>query len=231
MTSVISLNSAVAFVKGFPVISGVDLEVSPRQRLMLTGANGSGKTSLLKLIAGLIPLTKGSGKVLGLDLKTQVKSIRKQVFYLGHTTRLYDELTVEENLSFYLKLTGASKKLISELTSWALSEVGLGTNLTKVRSKHLSFGQKRRLSLATLLVRQPRIVLLDEPHANLDQEGRRLIDDFIITYTTKQQATLIFASHEIERCVKLASSIATLKGGRIISVESANSKSASFDVA
>jgi heme ABC exporter ATP-binding subunit CcmA len=220
MKSVISLKSAVVNVANFPLLAGIDLEVYEGERLLLTGANGSGKTSLLKLIAGLLPLSAGEGKVLSLDLKDQVKQIRKSVFYLGHTTRLYDELTAEENLDFYLRLSGISAKDRKTTIQSALNTVGLGAKLAKTRAKYLSFGQKRRLNLATLLVRRPKIVLLDEPHANLDNQAREFLNTFILNYTNSKDSTLIFSSHEISNAIKLATRMITLKGGAIASPSS-----------
>jgi len=101
---VVTLRGAVAMANGFPLLSGVDLELAPSSLTVLVGANGAGKTSLLQLLAGLIGLTSGEGTVLGFNLATDDRRLlRRHVGWLGHEGSFYDDLTVRENLTFAAK--------------------------------------------------------------------------------------------------------------------------------
>jgi heme ABC exporter ATP-binding subunit CcmA len=215
MGALVTLDSAVSFVQNYPVLSGVDLEINSGDVTVLAGANGAGKTSLLKLISGLIPLSNGTGRVLGLDLKSQAKEIRAQVGYLSHQTRFYDDLSVWQNVEFFLRIYTVEKKELKNKIPEALEKVGLAPKLHKISARKLSFGQKRRLSLVPLLIRRPALLLLDEPHAGLDFNARRLIDDIILEIA-KHNGAVVLASHESEIVNKIATGVYTMAGGMII---------------
>ena len=119
---------------GFPLLSGVDLEMTTSSLTVLVGANGAGKTSLLRLLAGLIGLSAGEGSVLGLDLATaDRRQLRRRVGWLGHEGSFYDDLSVEENLTFAARALG---RPLEELTN-VLERVGLSGRRTTV-AKQLS---------------------------------------------------------------------------------------------
>ena len=104
----VQLSNAVAVLGQFPVLAGADLTVERGEIVLLQGPNGAGKTSLLRLFAGLLPLTRGEGSVLGCDLRTQRDAIRKRVGLLGHANGLYADLTVTENVRFWGATVGAT---------------------------------------------------------------------------------------------------------------------------
>src|SRR5271170_4064812 len=98
---VVALADAVVIASGFPLLSGVDLSLAPGTLSVVTGANGAGKTSLLRLLAGLVALTSGSGTVVGVDLgEGDLRQLRRRVGWLGHEGSFYDDLSVQENLTF-----------------------------------------------------------------------------------------------------------------------------------
>jgi ABC-2 type transport system ATP-binding protein len=101
------LRDAVVLANGFPLLSGVDVEIEPASLTVLTGANGAGKTSLLRLLGGLVALNAGEGSVLGIDLvRGDRRQLRRRVGWLGHEGSFYDDLTVRENLTFAAKALG-----------------------------------------------------------------------------------------------------------------------------
>ena len=209
---VIQLHEAMVFLGRFPALAGVNLAVHTGEIIALQGANGAGKTTLLKLCAGLIPLDKGSGKVLGHDLDSEQKSIRRSVAMLGHTSGLYEDLTVDENTLFWAQAAGLDRAAAYDRRDDAIQRMGIEERLRRLPVSRLSAGQKRRTSLASLAVRRPQLWLLDEPHSGLDQEGRESVDLFI-KEAVKAGATVMIASHELDRINSLSPRVVTIAGG------------------
>ena len=211
MACAIRLRSAVALLGGFPVLAGVDLDVAEGEIVLLQGPNGAGKTSLLRACAGLIPIVSGTVDVLGHDLVADRRSVRRKIGLLGHSTSLYDDLTVEDNVNFAVRAAGGSPATVGP----ALERLGLGGRQRRVAVSRLSAGQRRRTALAVLVAREPALWLLDEPHAGLDAEHRDLLDA-LIRDVTGRGATVILASHERERAAPLAARILAMSGGMVI---------------
>lgn len=143
-----------------PVFEPVDLAVEPGELWLITGANGAGKTTLIRLLAGLLRPSEGT-----------VTCTNASVAYLGHQLGLKEDLDVAENLSFNLHLCGGDPGALDA----AIREVGL--ELAQQQAvRTLSAGQRKRCALARLLLSSETLWLLDEPYANLDAEGVRLVD-------------------------------------------------------
>ena len=208
MDPVIRFRSAVALVGRFPVLAGVDLDVYPSEIVLLQGANGAGKTSILRACAGLLRVVAGEARVLGRDLAADPGAVRRRVGLLGHSTALYDDLTVADNLTFAVRAAGGDRDGVGP----ALVRLGLTGRLPGTRVAALSAGQRRRVALAGLLARDPELWLLDEPHAGLDAEHRDLLDA-LVTDAVDRGRTVVLASHERHRAHALAGRIVTVAGG------------------
>ncbi len=210
MEPVVQLRHAVTLLCRFPALAGIDLDVAAGEIVLLRGPNGAGKTTLLRLCAGLLPVTRGEATVLGHDLtdRRQARAVRRCVGLLGHSTGLYDELTVGDNVRFWGRAAGAAPGEISE----ALAACALDGRLADLVVASLSAGQRRRTSLACLLARRPELWLLDEPHAGLDQDGRDLLDG-LVRQAVASGATVLLASHELDRAEALAHRVVTIVGG------------------
>ncbi len=211
MTPVVELEAVVTLLGRYPALAGVDLRVEPGEVVLLQGPNGAGKTTLLRLCAGLLRVESGRGTVLGHDLGTDRRGLRRRVGLLGHATGLYDDLTVAENVRFWAQASRADDQAGRQ----ALEHLGLSSRLHDAPVRRLSAGQRRRAALATLLVRRPELWLLDEPHAALDQEGRDVVDR-LITDAAGAGATVVLASHELERVSGLSRRVVTVAGGLVV---------------
>ncbi len=211
MENVITLQSVVALSGSYPILSGVDLEVARGEIIFLQGSNGTGKTSLLRAIGGLVSISSGTIYILGQDLLKNKRVLRQKMGFLSHSDFLYEDLTIEENMRFYLKASGAGLDHIDQ----ALDHMGLSGRLSKVLTSRLSVGQRRRAAIATLIARQCEIWLLDEPHAGLDADARDLLDS-LITQASSQGVTIILSSHEANRAVELSTRVITMAGGHIV---------------
>jgi heme exporter protein A len=160
---------------GRDVFSELNFEASSGEALAVVGANGAGKTSLLRMIAGLLPLSGGS---IGLEGGETELTLAEQAHYLGHRDPLKPALSVVENLSFWRDFIGGetadTQDTLKEKTRQSLAAVGLDHSI-ELPAAYLSAGQRRRLSIARLLLVQRPIWLLDEPGNALDALGQTMI--------------------------------------------------------
>ena len=207
---VVRLANAVVMSKGFPLLSGVDLVIDRATLTIVTGANGAGKTSLLRLLGGLDALTSGDGRVAGIDLLAgDRRLLRRRVGWLGHEGSFYADLSAKENLEFAAR---ALERPVSEVEA-ALERVGLA-HRASTTTKRLSAGQRRRLGIAWLLVRRPELWLLDEPYASLDDAGRVFFDR-LLADVLAGGATVVLSAHDALRSSDLESREVRMVGGRV----------------
>jgi ABC-type multidrug transport system ATPase subunit len=193
----------------FPALAGADLDVEPGEIVLVAGANGAGKTTLLRLCAGLLPLRSGHAEVLGVDLAVDRRAIRRSLSLVGHETFCYDDLTVRENVRFATRAVGRG----AADADAALERLGLG-RVAPVTHGRLSQGQRRRVALAIALARDPRLRLLDEPHAGLDEQGRTILDD-VVRSAPSEGRTVLIASHELDRARPLATREVRISAGQV----------------
>lgn len=210
MAPAVRLRSAVALLGRFPALAGVDLDVQRGEILLVQGPNGAGKTSLLRACAGLLPVVAGEAEVLGHDLRRDRRAVRRHVGLLGHTGFLYDDLTVEDNVRFAVRAAAGDVARIEP----TLDRLGLTGRLRSTPVARLSTGQRRRTALAAVVARDPKLWLLDEPHAGLDAAARDLLDG-LVREAVERRATVVLASHETERAHALADRVAHLAGGEL----------------
>jgi heme ABC exporter ATP-binding subunit CcmA len=207
--SAIHLRSAVCLLGRYPALAGVDLDVAEGEVVLVAGPNGAGKTTLLRLLAGLLPLSAGRAVVLGHDLAADRHAVRAELALVGHAPGAYDDLTVRENVRFWVRAGGGR---LADADA-VLEELGL-TRLAGVAFGRLSAGQQRRTGLAVALARRPRLLLLDEPHAGLDAAGRDLLDG-LLRSSAGEGRTVLLVSHELDRARALADREVTIVAGAI----------------
>jgi heme ABC exporter ATP-binding subunit CcmA len=219
MPFAVRFRAAVSLLGRFPALAGVDLDVARGEILLLKGPNGAGKTTLLRACAGLVGIVSGEAEVLGCDLTRDRRAVRRRIGLLGHGTFLYDELTVADNLRFAARAAGRP----AADGAAAMERLGLAGRLHDLPVAKLSAGhgqvvqapgQRRRVALAAVVARRPELWLLDEPHASLDAAGRDLLDA-IVREAAAAGATVLLASHELDRADHLATRRATVVGGQV----------------
>jgi heme exporter protein A len=193
------------------VLRGLDLRVAQGERLVLFGPNGAGKTTLLRILATLAKPTGGSARVLGWDVRAQADEIRTNLALVAHGHHLYDDLTASENLAFSARMAGMNGG--SAALEQALKAVGLEA-FADARVRTFSAGMKRRVALARLFLRRPRLVLLDEPYSGLDPDGAAVLDRFLEDHRHRG-GTAILATHDHDHGYRMGERIAILAGGRI----------------
>lgn len=191
------------------VLRGVSLEVQRGEAVALLGPNGSGKSTVLRILGTLLNPNAGSGSINGLDIVRDASAVRGQVGYLAHTPGLYDDLTARENLRFAADMLGLQ---YMEADS-SLERVGLA-HVAGDRVRGFSAGMQRRLALARLILRNPQVLLLDEPYSNLDTDGVELMNS-VIADTVRSGGAALVALHELAPAKTMLDRTLTLVEGRI----------------
>ena len=187
------------------VLRGLNLDVAAGEAVTLLGRNGAGKSTLLRLIASALSCTRGEGRIFGYDL-TDRRSVRDHVHLLGHELGLYPDLTPRENLNFALKMHNQTGDVDAALKRVDLSRAA------ERRVRFLSAGMKKRLALTRLSLLARPLVLVDEPFANLDTEGRELAIQ-LLAGVQAAGSTLIVAAHEPELSLRVAPKAIYLNDG------------------
>ncbi len=195
-------------------IGPVSLEVPNGQMMALLGASGSGKTTTLRMIAGLAPLLEGRLSFGEKDM-SRVPVRERQVGMVFQNFGLFPHLNVEQNISFGLRMAGAGKERISEKLSWIINKTRL-KGLEGRFAHELSGGQKQRVALARTLVMDPDILLLDEPLSNLDANLREEMALFIKALQQDLQITTVFVTHDQNEAMMLADLVTVMADGRVL---------------
>jgi ABC-type multidrug transport system ATPase subunit len=193
-----------------PAVVRVDLTVERGEVVLLRGPNGAGKSTLLRVIATALSPTYGSGDVFGFDLVRERERIRARVELLGHRTRLYEDLTAAENLRFACAMTGSDPDGVPR----ALDRVGLA-EVADERVRGFSQGMRQRVAVARALLREPDLLLLDEPYAGLDTAARDAVDS-AVAEARDAGRTVLLATHDVTRG-SLATRTMVMDGGRLVS--------------
>ena len=188
--NVVELRGVTRVFDGLPAIRQVRLTVRRGETVWLCGGNGSGKSTLLRVVATALSPTFGEGTVMGFSLLRGRDEIRARVELLGHLPRSYGALTALENLRFACRLYGLDPRQALS----ALERVGLD-QVADIRAASFSQGMRQRLALGRCLMRDPDLILLDEPYAGLDVEARDIVAD-LLAEASRRGRTVLLASHE-----------------------------------
>lgn len=194
------------------VLRGITLALRPGEIVGLLGANGSGKTTLLRIFGTLLKPSAGTARIYGHDIVRDANDVRENLGFLAHTPGLYDDLTARENLRFAAEMLGLPVGGGANLDA-ALERVGL-TQVTHERVRGFSAGMQRRLAVARLLLRRPRLLLLDEPYSNLDSAGIAVMNSIIIEAGHAGGGALVVL-HELAPAAGVLDRTVTIVNGRM----------------
>ena len=186
-------------------VEGLDLTVAKGEVLGLLGANGSGKTTTIRMLCGLLAPTSGAATVAGVDVVADPDGVRQKIGYMSQRFGLYDDLTVAENLWFYSSLYGLRGAAQKERLAVVVEELGLGKRLQQFTGQ-LSGGWRQRVSLGCAIAHRPEILFLDEPTAGVDPAARKLFWERIYALADSGISILVTTHYmdEAERCQRLA---------------------------
>lgn len=192
-------------------LRGASFRAEPGTAIALMGHNGSGKTTLLRIVATTLRPTRGTGRVFGHDLLKEADRVRAEVGALYHAPGVYGDLTARENLEFARRMWGGDTAVTLEE---AVERVGL-TFAIDERARGFSSGMTRRLALARLIMRPPRLMLLDEPYASFDADGIELVNQ-MVRETADRGGIVLIATHDPERSSAVVDRVVRLQQGRVV---------------
>jgi ABC-2 type transport system ATP-binding protein len=198
----------------FRAVDRVSFQVKAGEIFGLLGANGAGKTTVIKMLTGIMPPTGGEGRVAGADMKTAAETIKERIGYMSQAFSLYLDLTVQENIGLFAGIYGLDQKTTSERLRWIVSMAGLQGYETSLTGR-LPMGVRQRLALGCALVHQPPVLFLDEPTSGVDPVGRRHFWEILSRLAREEGVAILITTHymsEAEHCDHLA----LMYGGKIV---------------
>jgi phospholipid/cholesterol/gamma-HCH transport system ATP-binding protein len=202
------------------VLDGMSLKVRPQDRLVVMGQSGSGKSTILRLILGILQPTSGSVFFKQFEItrlqRRKLQQVRRNIGMVYQYSALLSSRNVRDNVALPLEeLTDKSRDEIDEIVDQKLELVGMKDS-RELMPAELSGGMKKRVSLARALVLEPELVLFDEPSAGLDPVIASVIDELIIDLTEKSKVTSIIVTHEMGSAFRIGTRMAMLYQGKII---------------
>jgi len=213
----IKLRGVAKLYKDFPAVRDLDLDVKRGEILGIIGHNGAGKSTTLKMMAGLVSPTSGSVEVMGRDMASDALSVKRFLGYLPEESPLYENMTVDEYLRFFSELYSMPRNVADE-------RIGLLLGSLKLQERNkltgeLSKGMKRKVAIARALLHDPDILVLDEPSSGLDP----LTSFFIVDYLRSLRAegkTIVLSAHNLFHVEHVCDRVAIMKDGRLLVCDS-----------
>jgi multiple sugar transport system ATP-binding protein len=233
--AVIEIKNLSKHFEDVPAVNGVDLAISEGELLVILGPSGCGKTTLMRMIAGLEKPTSGVISIGGRDM-TDLPPRARPIAMVFQSYALYPHMTVFNNIAFPLRAHGNfSKEEIRQKVEWAATTLGIERLLDR-KPRQLSGGERQRVALGRALVKEPKVLLLDEPLSNLDAKLRASARDELTRFQRRLGITTIFVTHDQVEAMGMGDRIVVMSNGKVMQIgtpqevyhDSANTFVASF---
>jgi|SRR5690625_462242 len=213
--TIISIKDLTKVYDGLSVVNHLSLSVKKGEIFGLLGPNGAGKSTTILMLLGLIEPTSGEIRVCDIDPTIKPIDIKKRVGYLPDDLGFYQNMTGMENLLYTASLNGISRNIAKQKATELLEMVGL-TDASHKKTGKYSRGMKQRLGLADVLIKEPEIIILDEPTLGIDPEGVREVLQFIKQLNEEQQITVLLSSHHLHQIQQVCDRVGIFVKGQLL---------------
>ena len=206
--------------KSFPgvhALDHVDLEIRKGEVLALMGENGAGKSTTILMMLGLTEPTSGTVEICGINSTTHPIEVKRRIGYLPEDVGFYDDMTGPENLIYTARLNGIPDKEAKTKAMELMKRVGLEEQLTKKTGKY-SRGMRQRLGLADVLIKNPEIIILDEPTSGIDPAGVQEFIELIRWLSKEEGLTVLFSSHHLDQVQKVCDRVGLFSNGQLLAL-------------
>lgn len=200
----------------FTAVDRVSITVNQGEIFGFLGANGAGKTTMIRMLCGLLKPSEGKGSVAGFDVYRQSEEIKKHIGYMSQKFSLYDDLTITENIEFYGGIYGLSREAIRHRREQLLEQTGL-QDASRKMTRDLPLGFKQRLALGCALLHDPPVIFLDEPTSGVDPEARRSFWDLI--YQTADNGKTVFVTTHFMDEAEYCHRVSIMRAGQLIALD------------
>jgi len=211
----IELNDLTKKYGSYTAVDHLNLTVRKGEIFGLLGPNGAGKSTTILMMLGLTEPTSGSVRVCGINSITNPIEVKRKVGYLPEDVGFYDELTGMENLVFTARLNCISGKAATHKAEHLLRRVSLSGDAHKKAGKY-SRGMRQRLGLADVLIKNPEVIILDEPTLGIDPKGVREFLELIVELSKEEGITVLFSSHHLHQVQKVCDRVGLFVNGRLL---------------
>lgn len=212
---VIELTGLTKKYGGFTAVNDLNLTVEKGDIFGLLGPNGAGKSTTILMMLGLTEPTAGSVMVCGINSTTHPIEVKRKVGYLPEDVGFYDDMTGIENLVYTAQLNGITKEEAVQKAVQLLDRVGLSNDGKKKAGKY-SRGMRQRLGLADVLIKEPEVIILDEPTSGIDPSGVREFMDLIRQLSHKDGQTVLFSSHHLDQVQQVCNRVGLFSSGKLL---------------
>ena len=210
-------NVEKSYEDGKKVIDDLNLKINYGEFVTLIGKSGSGKTTMLKLINGLINPNSGQIFIKDREIKAwDIIDLRRNIGYVIQQIGLFPHMNIEDNIGYVLNIKKEPKETIRKRAEELINLVGITQDYLKKYPRELSGGQRQRIGVARALAADPDIILMDEPFGAVDEITRRTLQDEMIKIQGNLKKTIVFVTHDIEEAFKLGSRIVLFDNGKIV---------------
>lgn len=211
----------------FTAVKGISFDVYKGEIFGFLGANGAGKTTAMKMLIGISNPTNGKANVAGFDVHAQSEEVKRNIGYMSQKFSMYDDLTVQENITFFGGIYGLSRKQIKIKTDGLIEELQLG-NIANTKVGDLPLGWKQKLAFSVALLHEPKIVFLDEPTGGVDPITRRQFWELI--YAEAHKGTTIFVTTHYMDEAEYCNRVSIMVDGIIEALDTPNNLKKQFQV-
>jgi ABC-2 type transport system ATP-binding protein len=212
---IIEMNGLTKYYGSLKAVDNLHLSIGKGEIFGLLGPNGAGKSTTILMLLGLTEPSAGEARICGINASRNPIPVKRKVGYMPDSVGFYNELTALENLAYIARLNGIPETEVADIARNMLEEVGLGAAIHK-KTGAFSRGMKQRLGLAEVLIKQPEVIILDEPTLGIDPTGVRDFLELIRQLNERQGLTILLSSHHLHQVQQVCNRVGIFVGGRLL---------------